>query len=103
MPKITCDLERNDRLDVSIYMFRVDGKTILGLTDQSGEAAAKRLLTICEANAETLLALVTASDQARERNFELMRTGGQGKDWPAFGKLERFREKLLKEANIKNT
>lgn len=103
MPTITCGLEKDERMGRSTYKFRVDGKSILGLTSESGESAATRLKAICERNADKLLELVSASDKARQDNMDALAAGGKGKDWPAFRALDKFKDALLKEANIKDS
>lgn len=103
MPVITYSLVRDDRMGWSTYQFQVDGLTILGLTSETGQAAADRLAKICEANADALLVAVQGSDAARERNIALLAAGKQGKDWPEFRRLDQLKNRLMKEAGIRDT
>lgn len=73
------------------------------LQTESGGSAALRFTDLCRANEDKIRALVTAQKEARARNMELLKSQGQGRDWPAFRNWERFRRELLKQAGIKDT
>lgn len=97
---ISCDREWDDRMKWHTWMVRVDGITIAGVTDETGEPAVRRFEALCKANETELKKLVESAEESREWNVD---HPGQGKDWPAFKKLERFKERLLKEAGIQNS
>lgn len=100
---ISYSLERDERMGWSTHMVRADGRTICGITDSTPQAAVDRFVDLCKANDPLLAELTLAAEERREWNMAQLASGGQGRDWPAFRKLEQMRNKLLREAGIKDT
>lgn len=92
--------EKSERMGWYTHMFRVNGSVIAGVTSETNTRAVATFKMLCEAHEAELAALVEASNEARQWNYN---NPGRGKDWPAFRNLERFRNRLLKEAGIKDS
>lgn len=103
MATLTINREQDSRMKWFTYKVRVDGHDFMGITDETGAEAVKRLEAIARPRADLILELILAANERREWNMQQLKAGGQGRDWPAFRNLERMRNRLLKEAGIKDT
>lgn len=97
---LTIDLERDERMGWRTYQVRVNGLDVMGITEETGEEAVERFKAIAEKHAAELLVAVRAVNERREWNIA---HEGQGRNWPAFGRLDALKAKLLKEAGIRDT
>lgn len=78
----------------------IAGHTVSIITDATPRPAFNSFVELCRKNEAELLRLLIAADKARKWNYA---HSGKGKDWPAFKSLERMVNKLLKEANVKDS
>jgi len=69
-------------------------------TDQDQIAVFHKLLND---NEETIFSFTREYRAAIERNMELLKTKGKGKNWPIFNMMEKLLNKLQKEAGIGDT
>lgn len=100
MATLTIERELDERMGWYTYQVRIDGLDFIGITDATGQAAVDRFKAVATPYADELLRLIQKANQCRDWN---KRHPGQGKDWPAFGKLEHMRARLLRQANIRET
>lgn len=77
-----------------------DDESFCIVTNATPAAATARFTALCE---EHDIELVYATRDAAERRQWNHAHPGQGRDWPAFRRLEHLVSKLLREAGIKDS
>lgn len=100
MAYITYAHEFDERFKWYTHMVRVDGITIAGITGETSAVAVEKFVSLCREREAEITVAVKAAEEKRNWNYA---NPGKGKNWPEFGKLERLKDSLLKEAGIKDS
>lgn len=97
---IEYSLVYDEKFKWSTHMVKVDGITIAGITDQTPLPAIHKFVALCQENEEELSKAVKAAEE--KRNWNYAQPSGKGRMWPEFGRLEKLKNRLCKEAGIKD-
>lgn len=93
--------EHDAKFGWNTHMVKVDGITIVGITDQTPLPAVHRFVDLCRENEEELSRAARAAEE--KRNWNTAAGWGKGKNWPEFDRLAKLKDKLLKQAGIKDS
>lgn len=80
--------------------FFADGERFIILTDKTTSEQLCKFNRAAHAIDAELCAAAKAAKEARDWNFA---NPGKGRNWPAFGRLERLVNNLCKQAGIKDS
>lgn len=97
---VTCNLEDTCGGLFKSHVIRVGTYRLCLITDKTPIEAVNKFVQLCTENSAELEVLCKDAEEARDYNLKDL---GKGKNWPAFGKLERFKQKLLDQAGVKDS
>lgn len=99
-PLVVYSYDYDERMKWHTHRVRVNGISFAGITEQTDADAVKRFVTLCHENATAIAGAVMAAEEKRNWNIA---NPGKGRNWPEFGRLERLKDDLCKQAGIKDS
>lgn len=82
------------------HVVAVDGRTIAGITDETGIDKINHFIELVKAREDEISAALIAAEERRNWNRAELDAGRKGRDWPAFRRVDKIRKELCKQANI---
>lgn len=93
-------LETDEKMGWANYVVKIDGIVVTRINDKTRSSAVHRFFTLCQCCEGELSVLCKEVEEKREWN---RKHPNEAKNWPVFGKKERYLNQLLKRAGIKDT
>lgn len=81
-------------------IIRAGSHVLANITKATGAEPVARFIALCREHEAELVRLGAAYEERRSWNFA---NPGKGRDWPIFRECERFVDKLLKQAGVRDS